>query len=99
MSGDVFLGIPTNIVSYQFLAMAIARIVNMEPGELVIDITDAHLYANHYENAKLMMSREVKPTPQVFVDPDLKDIDDLCVETFKVVGYDPHPTIKGDVAV
>lgn len=98
-SMDVFLGASFNIVFYQLLAMAVARIVNMEVGELVIDAIDAHLYANHYDVAKLMMSREPKVTPQVVVDPNLKNIDDLCVETFRIVGYDPHPGIKGDVAV
>lgn len=98
-SADLFLGVPFNIVFYQLLAMAVARIVNMDVGELVIEMIDAHLYANHYDEAKLMMSREPKPTPQVVVNPNLKNIDDLCVESFKIVGYDPHPAIKGEVAV
>lgn len=98
-SADVFLGVPFNIASYALLTMMVAQVCDMQPGEFVHTFGDVHLYNNHLEQAQLQLSREVKPLPQMHINPGVKNIFSFRFEDFKLTHYDPHPHIKAEVAV
>jgi thymidylate synthase len=98
-SADIFLGVPFNIASYALLTLMVARVCDLEPGTFVHTFGDLHLYSNHLEQAKLQLTREPRPLPQMKLNPEVKDIDDFKFEDFELVGYDPHPHIKAPVAV
>lgn len=98
-SADVFLGVPFNIASYALLTIMIAKVCGLKPGEFVHTLGDAHLYSNHLEQAKLQLSRDFKELPQLKIKRDVEDIFDFKFEDFEIVGYDPHPGIKAEVAV
>ena len=98
-SADIFLGVPFNIASYAILTMMIAKVCNLELGDFVHTIGDAHLYSNHMEQAELQMSRTPFPSPKMTITRDVKDIDDFKYEDFELTGYEAHPHIKGIVAV
>lgn len=98
-SADVFLGVPFNIASYALLTLMIAQVCDLQPGEFVHTLGDAHLYSNHIEQANLQLSREFKELPQMKLNPDVKSIFDFTIDDFELTGYDPHPHIKGVVAV
>jgi thymidylate synthase len=98
-SADIFLGVPFNIASYALLTMMIAQVCNLEPGEFIHTFGDAHLYSNHMEQAKLQLSRQPRTLPTMKINPDVDNIFDFKFEDFELVGYDPHPHIKGKVAV
>jgi thymidylate synthase len=98
-SCDMFLGVPFNIASYALLTMMVAQCCSLEPGEFVHTFGDAHIYTNHIDQIKLQLSREPRPLPQMHINPDVKSIFDFKYEDFELTGYDPHPTIKGAVAV
>jgi len=98
-SGDVFLGVPFNIASYSILTLMLAQVVGLEPGEFVHTIGDAHLYTNHLEQARLQLTREVRPRPTMTLNPEVKDIFSFTYEDFTLSGYDPHPHISAPVAV
>jgi len=98
-SQDVFLGCPFNIAEYALLTHMLAQTTGHDVGEYVHTIGDAHLYSNHIEQAKLQLSREPRSLPQIVLNPEIKDIFDFRYEDVKIVGYDPHPTIKAKVAV
>lgn len=98
-SGDVFLGVPFNIASYALLVLMIAQVCDLEPGEFVHTFGDAHLYSNHMEQTHLQLSRDLRPLPMMKINPEVKNIFDFKFEDFELVGYDPHPRIKGAVAV
>lgn len=98
-SADLFLGVPFNIASYGLLTMMIAKVTDLEVGDFVHTIGDLHLYDNHIEQTKLQLSREVRPLPKMEIVRDVKSIDDFKFEDFVLSGYDPHPHIKGIVAV
>jgi thymidylate synthase len=98
-SGDVFLGVPFNIASYALLTVMIARVAELEPGELVHTFGDVHLYANHLEQARLQLSREPRPLPTMTIARRPADVFGFRYEDFELVGYDPHPAIKAPVAV
>jgi thymidylate synthase len=98
-SCDMFLGVPFNIASYALLTMMIAQVCNLKPGEFVHTLGNAHIYSNHFEQVKLQLTRKPFPLPQMKINPDVKNIDDFRFEDFELVGYQCHPTIKGDVAV
>ena len=98
-SADIFLGVPFNIASYALLTMMIAQVCNLELGEFIHTLGDAHLYANHLEQTELQLSRSIKPLPTMKINPEVKNIFDFTIEDFELMNYDPHPHIKGIVAV
>jgi thymidylate synthase len=98
-SADIFLGVPFNIASYAILTLMIAQVCDLQPGEFIHTLGDAHLYSNHLEQAKLQLSRELRSLPTLKINPERKDIFDFKFEDFSLEGYDPHPHIKGAVAV
>jgi thymidylate synthase len=98
-SGDVFLGVPFNIASYALLTLIVAQLTNLSPGEFVHTLGDAHLYANHLEQARLQLTRAVRSLPTVRIDPGVRDLASLRFEHITLEGYDPHPHIKAEVSV
>lgn len=98
-SADIFLGVPFNIASYALLTMMMAQVCDLKPGEFVHTFGDAHLYSNHIEQTNLQLSRDVRPLPVMKINPEVKSIFDFKYGDFELVGYDPHPHIKGIVAV
>jgi thymidylate synthase len=98
-SADVFLGVPFNIASYALLTLMVAQVCDLKPGDFVHTLGDAHLYSNHIEQAKLQLSRELKPLPTMWMNPEVKDIFGFRFEDFRLENYDPHPHIKAAVAV
>ena len=98
-SADTLLGVPFNIASYALLTHMIAQVCNLQPGHLFITTGDTHIYKNHIEQVKLQLTREEYPLPTLWLNPEIKDIDDFTYEDIKLVGYKSHPSIKADVAV
>ena len=98
-SADVFLGVPFNIASYALLTMMVAQVCGLQPKEFVHTFGDAHIYSNHVEQAKLQLSREPRPLPQMRINPDVKSIFDFQYEDFTLENYDPYPHIKAEVSV
>lgn len=98
-SADIFLGVPFNIASYALLTMMIAQVCNLQAGDFVHTFGDAHIYNNHIEQVKLQLSREPKILPKMELNPEVKDIFKFTFDDFKLTGYEPHPHIKGEVAV
>ena len=98
-SADIFLGVPFNIASYALLTMMVAQVCGLQYGDFIHTLGDAHLYNNHIEQAKLQLSREPKKLPVMEINPEVKDIFDFKFEDFTLKDYDPHPHIKGIVAV
>jgi len=98
-SADVFLGVPFNIASYALLTHMVAQICDLEAGEFVHTIGDAHLYLNHLEQAKLQLSREPLPLPRLKLDETIHDIDDFTYESITVEGYEHHPHISAPISV
>ena len=98
-SADIFLGVPFNIASYALLTMMMAQVCDLEPGDFVHTLGDAHLYSNHLEQTRLQLSRETYPLPTMRINPEVKDIFGFTFEDFELVGYEHHPPIKAPVAV
>ena len=98
-SADVFLGVPFNIASYALLTLMVAQVCGLQPGDFVHTLGDAHLYSNHMEQTKLLLSRDFRTLPQMHINPAVKNIFDFKFEDFELKNYDPHPPIKADVAV
>jgi thymidylate synthase len=98
-SADVFLGVPFNIASYALLTMMMAQVCDLEYGDFVHTFGDAHLYSDHFEQAKLQLSRSPRSLPLMTIDPVIKDINDFKFENFVLTGYDPHPHIKAKVSI
>jgi thymidylate synthase len=98
-SGDIFLGIPFNIASYALLTMMVAQVVGLEPGDFVLTLGDAHLYANHFEQARLQLTRTPKTLPVMRLNPEVRDILGFRYEDFELVGYEADANIKAPIAV
>src|SRR6056300_391655 len=98
-SAAIFLGVPFNIASYALFTMMVAQVCGYEYGDFVHSFGDAHIYNNHMEQIELQLSREPRPLPQMKINPDIKDIFEFKFEDFSLENYDPHPHIKGQVAI
>lgn len=98
-SADTFLGVPFNIASYALLTMMLAQVCDLKVGEFIHTFGDAHIYSNHMEQVELQLSRDPRPLPTMEINPNVKDIFSFKYEDFNLVNYDPHPHIKGEVAV
>lgn len=98
-SADIFLGVPFNVASYALLTLMVAQVCDLKAKEFVHTFGDLHLYANHVEQAKLQLSREPRPLPQMKLNPSVKTIDGFTIDDFELVNYDPHPAIKAPIAV
>lgn len=98
-SADIFLGVPFNIASYALLTMMIAQVCGLKPGEFIHTFGDAHLYSNHIEQAKLQLSRDFLPLPEMHLNPHVTNLFDFKFEDFELVGYQSHPGIKAPIAV
>lgn len=98
-SADIFLGVPFNIASYALFMMMVAQVCGFEAGEFIQTFGDAHIYNNHIEQLELQLSREIRPLPTMKINPKVKSIEDFTFEDFELINYNPHPHIKGIVAV
>jgi thymidylate synthase len=98
-SADIFLGVPFNIASYALFTMMMAQVCGYEAGEFIHTFGDAHIYSNHIEQLELQRSRDLRPLPKMKLNPEIKDIFKFTFEDFTLEGYEPHPHIKGAVAV
>ena len=98
-SADIFLGVPFNIASYALLTMMMAQVTGLKPGEFVHTLGDAHIYTNHFDQIRLQLTREPRTLPSMKINPDVRDIFSFSFDDFTLEGYDPHPHIKGTVAV
>ena len=98
-SADMFLGVPFNIASYALLTNMIATICSLYPGEFIHTIGDAHIYSNHVDQVRELLSRSIPPPPRLLINPEILQIDDFQFSDFQLLDYKPHPTIKAPVAV
>ena len=98
-SADVFLGVPFNIASYALLTHIVAQVTDLQPGDFVHTLGDAHLYTNHIEQARLQLEREPRPLPRLRLNPDRAALDEFDLEDVEVVDYDPHPLIRAPISV
>lgn len=98
-SADTFLGVPFNIASYALLTMMLAQVCDLEVGDFVHTFGDAHIYSNHMDQVELQLSRDFRALPTMKINPEVKDIFSFTYEDFELTNYDPHPHIKGAVAV
>ena len=98
-SGDIFLGVPFNIASYALLTQMVAQVTGLAPGDFVHTLGDAHLYSNHFEQAREQLAREPKSLPKLVLNPDVRSLFDFRYEDVAIVDYAPHPAIRAPVAV
>ena len=98
-SADLFIGVPFNIASYAILTLMMAQVCGYKAGEFIHTLGDAHIYSNHIQQVKLQLSREIRPLPKMEINPHVKNIFSFKYKDFQLSGYDPHPHIRGEVAV
>ncbi|MCX6233080.1 MAG: thymidylate synthase [Bacteroidetes bacterium] len=98
-SADIFLGVPFNIASYAILLLMMAQVTGYKAAEFVHTLGDAHIYMNHIEQVKTQLARDARELPQLIVNKDVKSIFDFKFEDFKLQNYNPHPHIKGEIAI
>ncbi|PKO90496.1 MAG: thymidylate synthase [Betaproteobacteria bacterium HGW-Betaproteobacteria-12] len=98
-SADIFLGVPFNIASYALLTLMLAQVCGYRPGEFVHTFGDAHIYSNHFAQANLQLSRQPRPLPTLWINPQVQDLFAFRFEDFRLEDYDPHPHIAAPVAV
>src|SRR3989338_7391642 len=98
-SADLFLGVPFNIASYALLTIILAQILNVKPGEFVHTFGDAHIYENHIPQVKEQLKRKPKPLPTIKIDKSVKEIADFTTDKVELIGYDPHPGLKGELTI
>ncbi len=98
-SADVFLGVPFNIASYALLTYMVAQVCDLQPGEFIHTLGDAHIYSNHLDQVNLQLTRDFKPLPKLKLNPAIKNIFDFKFEDISIVDYEAHPAIKGEVAI
>lgn len=98
-SADSFLGVPFNIASYALLIMMVAQVCGYQAGDFIHTFGDVHIYSNHFEQVELQLSREPRPLPKMLLNPNVKDIFGFTFDDFTLVDYNPHPHIKGAVAI
>ena len=98
-SADIFLGVPFNIASYAAFTMMVAQVCGLQPGTFVHTLGDAHIYSNHFEQVNLQLTRSPRPLPQLKLNPEVRDIFSFRIEDLVIENYDPHPHIKGAVAI
>ncbi len=98
-SADTFLGVPFNIASYALLTMMIAKVLGLQPGDFVHTLGDTHIYLNHFEQVKEQLGRTPRSLPKMIIEGDQKSIFDFKYEDFKLVDYNPYPSIKAPIAV
>jgi len=98
-SADIFLGVPFNIASYALLTLMMAQVTGLKPGEFIHTLGDAHLYSNHFEQARTQLARAPRALPSMRLNPAVRSIFDFHFDNFELLNYDPHPAIKAPVAV
>jgi len=98
-SADLFLGVPFNIASYALLTLMVAQVTGLQPGDFVHTFGDLHIYSNHLDQVRLQLTREPRAQPTMTLNPERRELKDFVFEDFTLTGYDPHPAIKGAVAV
>ena len=98
-SADIFLGVPFNIASYALLTMMMAQVCGLQAGEFIHTLGDAHIYNNHFEQAKLQLTREPRRLPEIKINDKIKALFEFKYEDFELINYNPHPHIKAEVSV